>query len=385
MHKKTNFDSDLVNKNKISSNTKLKGITVISLILFLIFLGLFIFTNSSLENLKQEYAIFVNNSTNTISSLNNTLYVLKENNFDLNKSLLDLTLKYNILSSKNTALEVSYSDLKEEVDSTIAKIDAYENEIQSSLDWFNLNSSLGDNHKRILFNLKVSCKREVSANCQINLGCFHLVNSEFINYKYKDDLVTSKAFDKLQSIDDFIKNKGGDCEDFSLFFKAEYNSLVESCKGESRTLFAWVRDEGSRFWSNFNETWYLSDATRKNFDKDNIYPVVVCGSILDPQSNKVNGHCILAFASKKIISSQDISVLNNSELIEPQTGEYLGFVGEDSGVFLISENPSSLSFIDTLITDNDFFIYRNNEWNNYAKFGSELIEDKNSLEALIQN
>ena len=140
-----------------------------------------------------------------------------------------------------------------------------------------------------------------------------------------------------------------------------------------------------KIWSNFDNSWYLSNAKQQYLDTLNIYPVVVCGSIFDPQTSIVNGHCVLAFASKKIISAEDIVVLNSSELIEPQTGEYLGYVGSDSGVFLISENPSSLSYIDTLITDNDFFIFRNNEWSNYAKFGSELIEDKNSLEALINN
>lgn len=384
MPKASKVKQFFVNSEKtFFSNNSLKLIIFVLIIFCLVLLGFIILNNASFEKSKADYALFVNNSVSKISSLNSAIFVLQQSNFDLNKSLFDLNLKYNYLFVENVSLESSYSVLKEEVNSTLAKIDAYEEQIQSSLDWFNTNSILGENHENVLLNLKTNCKKQTSKSCLINLGCFHLVNSKFINYVYKDDLVTSSSFDKLQSISDFIKNKGGDCEDFSLFFKAEYNSLVDSCSGKKPNLFAWVENKGSRFWSNFSETWYLPDAKAKYLDVNNTYPVVVCGSIYDPQSKEINGHCVLAFASKKIISVGDISVLNNSELIEPQTGQYLGFVGSDSGVFLVSQNSSSLSYIDTLITDNDFFIFRNNGWSNYGKFGSELHINKNSLEVLI--
>ncbi len=384
MHKVSKAKQFFANSEKtFFSNNSLKLIIFVLIILCLILLGFIILTNFSIEKLKEDYALFVNNSVSKTSSLNSEIFVLQQSNFDLNKSLLDLNFKYNSLFSKNISLESSYSVLKEEVNSTIEKIDEYEEEIQSSLDWFNTNSVLGENHENVLLNLKSNCKKQTSKSCLINLGCFNLVNSKFINYKYKDDLVTSSSFDKLQSVSDFVKNKGGDCEDFSLFFKAEYNSLVDSCDGKKPNLFAWVENKGSKFWSNFSETWYLPDAKAQYLDVNNIHPLVVCGSIFDPQSQQVNGHCVLAFASRKIISVEDIFVLEDSELIEPQTGQYLGFIGSDSGVFLVSLNSSSLSYIDTLITDNDFFIFRNNEWSNYKKFGSELFIDKNSLESLI--
>lgn len=366
-----------------TSSTKYIWAILILVVLLVVYIGLLVFSNISSENLKKEYSAFVAGYDSKVSSLNSIIFSLNKENSDLNSALNKLNGEYNSLSSKNNALEYSYSNLKDEVDSTISKINDYQIEIQSSLDWFSSNSVLG-NHENILLNLKSSCKKETSKVCQINLGCFHLVNSEFINYKYKDDLITSNVSDKLQTISEFIKNKGGDCEDFSLFFKAEYNSLIESCNGKKPTLFAWVEKKGSRFWSNFDNTWYLENATQKYLDKNNVFPVIVCGSIFDPNTGQVNGHCVLAFANKKIVSSEDISVLNSAELIEPQTGGYLGFVGNDSGIFLVSNDSVHSSFINTLITDNDFFIFSNNEWSNYALFGEELDNDKNSLENLIK-
>ena len=386
MHKNKKFE--LVSnsgKKPFFSINKLKMIILILIIFSVIVLSLFVLTNNLLEELRQDHILFVNNSVEKISFLNNEIFKLTNSNIDLNKSLLNLTNQYNLLSSKTNALEFSYSNLKVEVAETLSKIDSYEREIQSSLEWFNSNSILDKANENVLLNLNSNCKKTTSKVCQINLGCFHLVNSEFINYKYKDDLITSNISDKLQSISEFIKNKGGDCEDFSLFFKAEYNSLVNSCDGKKPSLFAWIEKTSSRFWANFNETWYLQNATIKYLGEDNIFPIVVCGAIFNPQTSEVNGHCVLAFASKKIISAKDISILNSAELVEPQTGNYLGFIGADSGVFLVSEKTSSLSYINTLITDNDFFIYKNNEWSNYGKFGEELLVDKNSLLDLLNN
>jgi hypothetical protein len=353
-------------------------------LLLLVCVELLVLTIDSFEGVKREYSEFSANSSSKISSLNSFIFLLNQTNFDLNSSLINLNRKYNSLSSKANALESSYSDLKEEVDKTISKIDSYEKEIQSSLEWFNSNSTLGSGTSFILSKLKSNCKKESRNACKINLGCFHLVNSEFIEYKYKNDLVTSNTLDKLQSISEFISNKGGDCEDFSLFFKAEYNSLVNTCSSDV-SLFAWEREGGNKFWANFDSSWYISNADEVYLSKENIFPIIVCGAIFDPQSKKVNGHCILAFSSKKISSFEDISVLNSAELIEPQTGEYLGFVGEDSGIFLISEKSNALSYIDTLITDSDFFIFRNNDWANYERFGNDLNIQKENLNLLIKN
>ncbi|MFA5125507.1 MAG: hypothetical protein WC462_00710 [archaeon] len=341
------------------------------------------FLNEELSSLKAEHEAFVLQSNNNIYSLNESISVLEKQNSDLNLNLINLRDSYDSLSTSNTLLNKSYSDLKNEANITITKIEDYELNIKKSLDWFQANSMLDDSHRAVLLNLKSNCLEKSSLNCEINLGCFFLVNSEFLDYTYKLDSVTSDSVDKLQSLNDFIKNKGGDCEDYSLFFKAEFNSLVEGCGDKRVNLFGWVEKKGSTFWANTSDTWYMSDATKKYFDKNNLFPLVVCGSMFDPKSSNVNGHCVIALNKIKIFSSDDVSSLESAELIEPQTGEYLGFVGQDSGIYLVSQNPDSTSYIDTLITDNDFFLYRHNKWNNYSEFGTELAQRKKSLEELL--
>lgn len=382
MKKKVIAKNELSFTNKTSSKKYILAIIVL-VVISLICIGLLVLMNNSFEELKKDYSSLSLSYDSKISSLNQVIFSLNKNNSDLNSALRELTDKFNSLSSKAANLEQSYSVLKEEVNTTISKIDSYEKEIQSSLDWFSNNSTL-EGSEKVLLNLKSNCKKETTKECSINLGCFHLVNKEFLNFVYKNDFDTSKTEDKLQSIEEFIISKGGDCEDFSLFFKAEYNSLVSYCRGKP-VLFAWKEDKGNKFWANFDNTWYLPDASKVYLDKNNIFPSVVCGAISDPQTGKVNGHCVLAFVSKRIISSDDISVLNSSELVEPQTGEYLGFIGIDSGVFLISDNSTTESYIDTLITDEDFYIFRNNEWASYKKFGTDLNIQKENLNSLIKN
>lgn len=341
--------------------------------------------DDSRNKLKSEYELFVVKSNNSITALNATIAELNQTNSSLDANLLELKGKYESLSSSNSDLTQSYSQLKSEALGTISKIDAYESEIQKALEWFKENSVLSSLEINALVNLKSNCKEIVSQNCEINLGCFNLVNSEFVNYKYKSDLSALNIDDKLLSLSEFVKNGGGDCEDYTLFFKAEYNSLLNSCEKKVPVLFGWVESKGSTFWANSSNTWYLPNAEKKYLNKENIFPVGVCGPMFDPNTNKVNGHCVLAFANKPILSFSDISTLLSAELVEPQSGEYLGFVGKDSGIFLVTDFAKSTSFIDTLITDNDLFLYREGAWNNYSEFRSELVLRKNSLSAVLTN
>ncbi|MFA5931295.1 MAG: hypothetical protein WC821_03205 [archaeon] len=350
-----------------------------------LFLLVLVFLMSEEYNsLEKKHLDFVAQSEKEIYLLNNEVSKLTLQSFDLNSKLIELQSKYSSLSSSNAALDKSYLELKQEAQGTISKIMDYESSIKSSLAWFQTNSVFSSFQKNVLLNLKSSCL-EKSSSCEINLGCFFLVNKEFVKYSYKTDITTSNSEDKLQSLEDFMKNKGGDCEDFSLFFKAEFNSLVRSCASKPVKLFAWVEKKGSRFWANYSNTWYMDDATKKYFDVNNIFPTVVCGSMLDLMSGKINGHCVIAFSEKEILSSSDISSLESAELIEPQSGKYLGYVGNESGIFLITSPSATNSYINILITNNDLFLYSNGKWNSYGSFGSELLLRKSALENLLIN
>jgi len=380
-----------------------EGSSVKKLHFYHIILGVFIFFTivlvigiflqfsqiSNLENelalLKETHLDFVSKSELKISELNSEISDLLLENAKMESMYVDLSKEYSILKSKNDIISSSYATLKSEAQSTIEKIDLYKNEIQSSMAWFNNNSFLTKNQNVVLSYLESDCFNDTGVDCQVNLGCFYFVNDKFLGLRYALDTETSSVIDKLQSLESFYANRKGDCEDFALFYKAEYNSLIKKCGGKSVVLSSWVDKLGEKFYVNSASTWFLSSATSKVLLSENIYPVVVCGAMFDLQSNQINGHCVVAFVNKNIVSSVDLSVIKSAELVEPQTGKYLGFVGAESGIYLIDSSSSNSSYIDTVITDSDFFIFRDGKWDSYSDFFFQLSESRSSLQNLISN
>ncbi len=340
------------------------------------------YLSSELSVLRAEHLDFVSKSEIKIGELNSSISDLSFEKQQLELRYLSLSKMYSELESKNAVISSSYADLKSEALATIAKIDSYKREIQSSMDWFSANSVLSKNEGSVLTYLNSSCIKNTNGTCEVNLGCFYFVNSELLKFKYASDFVTSNTVDKLQSVSSFYSNRRGDCEDFSLFYKAEYNSLLTKCADKPVSLFAWVDKNGKNFDVTSAGTWYIGDADKKYLAKENLRPAIVCGSMFDLQSGQVNGHCVIAFGSKRIVSVSDIDSLLTAELVEPQNGKYLGIVGQDSGIYLVDSLGSGVSYIDTIITDNDFFIFRDRAWNSYSSFYSDLSESGASLQKL---
>lgn len=289
-------------------------------------------------------------------------------------------------------LEKSYEDLKEEVDEIIEKIETYKNELEKSMEWFKDNSILneGDSRqKRVINYLDSECLIGKSNTCYIKTGCFWLVNSEKLNYKYKKDIYTSEEEDKLQSLVDFISNKGGDCEDYSLFYKAELNSIIERCEdgGYSNIVIeSWIETEkpSGKYWLDKDKDWYLEDVTGIILDEGFIYPNVVCGNIYDLNLDEISPHCIIALTKNKIESIKDMNKLMKAPLFEPQSGMYIGLIDDiSSDIGLVTkQNYDYLdSFIDTVITDNDYFLFSESEeeWLSYSIFSEELYDKKMEL------
>ncbi|MCX6804264.1 MAG: hypothetical protein NTY48_06915 [Candidatus Diapherotrites archaeon] len=326
-HHKSGKDISSPASHSVSSSSHKKSslskklflcIIVFLLIIMLVELWVLFEQDSALKLLDKKYS----SSLIKIDSLNTEIDSLNKSNASLLSELNSLNTDYSDLSKANSSLSTSYSSLKSEAVATLDKIDKYENEIQGALDWFKTNSILVSGSGADV-DLRANCLKINSDSCEVNLGCFHLVNSEFLSLQYKSDLMTSNSVDKLQSLDGFLRNSGGDCEDFALFYKAEFNSIAKKCVGKKISLFAWVDSKGYIFWANYSSSWYLNDAKQKFLSSENLFPVIVCGSMFDLRSGSVNGHCVVAFSPSKISSAEDIAWLNSAELIEPQNGEYL--------------------------------------------------------------
>lgn len=296
-------------------------------------------------------------------ALNARVLALEESISQKNAQYEMLQQDYASIISQKEQLGDSYSELREDTYATLDKIEFFESEIEDSLSWFRENSAIENitNANRIKNSIKGRCHYQGKDGCIIKAGCFYLVNYEYLGIRYMLDKVTSGETDKLQSLAEVIRNYGGDCEDYSLFFKAEYNHAYENCDVEP-VIEAWMPSGGSQYFLDLQETWYLDDAVAVVLPKGHVHPSVVCYLQLPGQ-----GHCIIAFTNKPLESVQDIVLLDGASLIEPQDGRYMGLVNQDI----------MLSSIFTVITDKDLY-QRTDEygWVGYAKMKEELAENK---------
>ena len=331
-----------------------------------------------------------------IFQLNNQNNQLYKDLVDKNSTLLELSINYADLEENFLSLDKDYSNLKEETSSLITSVEEYQKEIQESLEWYKTNSLL-DNSKE-----QNAVKRQIDNNCYdfdggdcyIKLGCFYLINSEKLDLEYSYDEYNYNKEDKLSSISQFLQNKGGDCEDYSLFFKAEYNYVKDKCKDKNIILEGWKyseeKDRTTNYWLNFQKSWYLEDVTKVEFT-GYIFPNIICGNFYDSIVGEISGHCMIAFSNKEIKDISDLEYLDGSYIIEPQDGSFQGNLNrENSNVYLLNKHVVwydnyIYSYVYSVINDNDYFLFNEEklDWDSYSAFNHKLMVKKNQLKQLI--
>ncbi|MBN1175273.1 hypothetical protein JXA48_01380 [Candidatus Woesearchaeota archaeon] len=367
---------------------KTKSKSTISFDLFMVFVILFLcvfaFLMVKINSLNQtidSYKYELSTLENKFSSLNDSYAVLNSQKLNLETNLAD---------AKN-----DYDGLKKESADIIGAINTYQTEIQNALSWYKKNSVLGQSktEERIKSRLDSYCFEIKQNTCEIKLGCFYLLNSEYFDLSYHYDNETYSKEDKLSSLTEFLDNNGGDCEDYSLFYKAEYNYVLSQCEGKSVVLKGWTlpNDDSDtrKYWLNNARTWYLDDValvTIENFT----YPNIVCGALYDPVLGNVAGRCMLAFTEKPILSSSDLDDLDGAFLIEPQDGSFRGNINQiNSNVFLLTNktytDDSILSWIDSVISDSDYYLFSRTyaSWLTYDSFDKQLQEQKIKIKDAI--
>ena len=323
-------------------------------------------TNKTIENLNQ-----------TLYDYNKTNYDMYNNLIDLNKQYFDLLTKYNNTVSQANSIS-NYNDyLKEEIDNTFKEIKTYKEDLQTAVNWFKNNAILNNSvyHFSFVKTYLNKCINDSGQGCKINLGCINFVNNKKLNIDYKTNYDNKK--DQIIDLNNFIKNKGGDCEDFSLFYKAEINYLKSKCKNNNIYFIAGENKTGSKFF--VYDNWYLTDTISKTYNYT--YPTIICGDLYDPNKKKIGGHCLLALTKNKLL---DINGLNDAIVFEPQNGLVLGDFKKTTSLL---PNKLNNSFIEYIITDNDFYSYSENKnaWvgNNY--FISVLNNKEKKLKDSLKN
>lgn len=333
------------------------------------------------------------------NQLNNNYQELYSQN---NKTITDLNIQISkqqelikVQTETITSIEEKYGDLltnHEKLESTInkTKYDAvsFKKEIEESMSWFNNNAKIERSasvewQNKISQKLERSCIQTFSNTCRINLVCLGFINEMQLGLHYIDDIETSNENDKLQTIKDFIIHNGGDCEDYSLFYKAEMNYLLDVCeKRNADNIYlqsmSYSNDKTDRFFVENEKEWYLDYAKDHLLPKGYVVPNIVCGHMF--VNNELTGHCVIAFTKEEIITINDLKLLTGAPIIEPQEGSYLGIVGED--VFLIDQAFGGEQTIFEIITNNDLFLYSDqNEWVSYQTLIDRIDISMNELKA----
>ncbi len=235
--------------------------------------------------------------------------------------------------------------------------------INQSIEWFSANAELPSSlrYDRFLSRVRKGC---VDGGV-LRLACVSYLMEDELGLEYRDD----PAGDRLYSIDEIVQRRGGDCEDFSLFFKAALNRL----EGEGYSLEAWEGSYGGRYDVYEDKAadtiWYYDNARPRalgDLGPQNRY--VAC-YYYDTSGQEWFGHCVMMLSANDIRAPGDISdgALSDASFFEPQNGEFLGGIGDGfsacaEGDSACGERENAVQFV---ITDDDLFEFNGGKWSSY--------------------
>lgn len=343
---------------KFNKNYAIISVLVILIIIFsFVSIRIIISQNKIISFYQESYQLLKLNH----DTLKNNFEELKIANENLNKNNI-------LLKNKSTKVSKEMEEVKIEVDKVIEKMNDFEITVKDSIKWFKVNNNIAEfgDYNKIKLDLTNNCVAQ-NDKCRINLSCIQEVNYDNkIKYLYDDESVFKLDF--LKDLRLIYKQHGGDCEDFSLLFKAEYQYLLDYCRIN---------------YSNKDIISYTEDI---NASGTNMY--VVCGNF-DPGGvvEDYSGHCVVALSGESIKKSSDTyhSIIE-SVLIEPQNGQFLTKLPDNETIKIFDNGvpPDTYHFIDFVITDSDLIIYDEYsdeiEWSGYKDFQEKINTLKEDIE-----
>ncbi|MBI2659385.1 hypothetical protein HYX05_04790 [Candidatus Woesearchaeota archaeon] len=318
--------------------------------------------------------------------LNKKLALLKQDSKVLEENFKALKKNYELLVRENQELRDSNAKLKQEsislsstmkstkleVEQTIEKLNDFETIVKNSIQWFKENANIGNFSDYGKIKEQLNKCIEFKDNCEIDLKCIYKINKEN-NIRYTDDESAIGKQDFLKDLKLIHQQYGGDCEDFSLLYKAEFNYLLDKC------MVNYTREQIYSI--------AFEPKTEKLLKIDKDYMYIICGTF-DPKEviGNVAGHCLNALTKKPIKSSSDIyRQIVESVMVEPQIGEFYGYMNSTDHINIFNDNsvPDTLYYIDFVITDDDLYIYDSYaekvEWKGYHDFLEESNQIKGSM------
>ncbi|MEM3422251.1 MAG: hypothetical protein QXF35_03395 [Candidatus Bilamarchaeaceae archaeon] len=319
--------------------------------------------NSSLKKTISELEETRETLEKTEVKLNETKKQLEETKGDLEKTKEELNSTRSLLNKT-----------KIEINRITKEIEELEQTVNESVSWFKKNSHLPHSADSFIYRVEQKCIDDG----RVNLGCIAYVMSAKAEIVY-----VQEDPDRLLSLDELLKNKGGDCEDFALFLKATLNTLKSLDK--KGTIEAWKVKSDGHYTVYVEKTSrgmieYYVDGTDVPLGKlEELQPYVICYGI-----DYYTGHCIIALSENTITSIEEIKKINGAQIFEPQNGMYMGEIGKElklceDGQKQCERMPDHISFI---ISDNDLYQFKNESWKSYSFYEEKIKEIRKNFQRL---
>ena len=349
-------------------------------------------------------ALFVQTQKNrqTIIEMGSAYSALEKEKNSLETETALLNQSKNALESDRQRLEEKNSVLEKDLNSTLSTINTFKELINTSMSWFSTNHNFNNrieevketDNAYILAQIQNKCKKEGADYCKIKSGCLPFVN-ERNGVTYVTDWKTTGKTDYLKDIISTLDDKGGDCEDWSLLFVAEYNYLADECTSagyprDKIRINTYVHEQGTNYGLTYNDKsaveYFRPDSRPADISSGDNYLYVVCGGKHGSQT----GHCVVALSPAKIGKSSEVyEKLDGAPLIEPQTGQLTGYINRGSAWHLLKagQKPApSEEMIYLVILEDDVIIFNYKyledelyQWIGYKDFYERLEEFKNTL------
>jgi uncharacterized coiled-coil protein SlyX len=334
-------------------------------------------TSQSLSGMQSSYAALSKKYEKSQSDLANT-------ESQLLQSGNDLALAQARLLQAEKALNESKQDLagqQQKADAIKSELTQLETTINSSISWFRENAYMPANYSWASDIFMSRVMSDCTDRGSLNLACVsHLMENTAFAIHYREDKVSSGKDDFLQSVKQTIDSGWGDCEDYSLIFKAILNSARQ--KNASLNIMAWQPAESGEFRVYPKETpgetgpyWVYSNAKAANMGSPS-HAYVICYSV-----DESSGHCTVALSNSDVQSSSQVPSLQGAYAFEPQNGRYLGKLGDSLSICTSSGCKQQGGKVWLVISDSDLYMYGDNGWQGYADYVAKVKAAKAGLPA----
>ncbi|GEM_PF-2637575 len=317
--------------------------------------------NTKLDDQKSEFDNSINTLTTNLNSLQNSYNALQASHTQLETNVLNLSNQIEALKGIFQSFEQEYLELSEAYDQKSqqyvqleGELEDLDSKIQEKMVWFTTNSELTQPAE----NKMSSTLSDVDSYCiqsgDINLPCTTIFLNED-NYLY-----ISEGGEYIKSVEEFAKEKGGDCEDWSIFIRAFLNTHKNG-----KNLFLAKYSIGTDFflYEQGNLKWYYPNMASLELNTEGKEYRVICYSLGS------QGHCVLALTSSDFISEGDI-------IFEPQNGYYMGTIVEknlEEGEFFVDLGSNEYPVWIVILSD-DIYVWEEDkqDWIYYEQLSDKI-------------